>query len=537
MIEAIKAILPKSSWPWVFSALRQDEVVWNALNDETFIRLAIGRIGRQPSAWTPAALTLISLKVDVNPERLAGDVSAYIPDDLIQKALDFYQEYQQISAESPVDLPQAGLLALAMRAHYQRLNQWNELVAELNAGGCYDAGNPAWQTACACLYYLVPQPLNLLRALLTSLEKGNGNTSDINPFALVTHVILSQPLPIQEQLHIFLELLSSLATTAQLHLLHCIEDQRAQLAEKLAKYLLEQNPYPADLQAKNQASNTLSDQMALLESLNQSIELYQLAKQPESAKRLLSQAETLTKSMQANFMAKTSWAAAQDDDPKTALATWEQVKKTSPDCAGPIQADLAMHLMDKGNFEAAGKVLADRLDCSHPEAETSPSDITATPDYQASLHLARARLSLANNKRSEARDFALQSLDSYTRLLEQKPVEHQGRYCNELQQLATLFLTQGEIIEAARTAELSLASQPDDPEMLFIAAHTQRALGAVSKAVQSAQLAVVLAPERLDLQRELAASLEAAEDWTPALEAWTQVVTSFRDEKGEPQAV
>jgi hypothetical protein len=62
MIEAIKAILPKSSWPWVFSALRQNEVVWNALNDETFIRLAIGRIGRQPSAWTPARKPWTSTK-------------------------------------------------------------------------------------------------------------------------------------------------------------------------------------------------------------------------------------------------------------------------------------------------------------------------------------------------------------------------------------------------------------------------------------------------------------------------------------------
>jgi tetratricopeptide (TPR) repeat protein len=78
--------------------------------------------------------------------------------------------------------------------------------------------------------------------------------------------------------------------------------------------------------------------------------------------------------------------------------------------------------------------------------------------------------------------------------------------------------------EAARAAHLAETLQPLDANLLEGESFAYRLAGEPEKAVACAHLAVALQPEAASCRRELAASLEANEDWPAALDERVQLM-------------
>ena len=68
-IHFLTSELPEHSWPWVISALRQDQIVWKRLENPDFIKLALRKIGTIPSRWTPLNLSIL----DIDNEAIITD--------------------------------------------------------------------------------------------------------------------------------------------------------------------------------------------------------------------------------------------------------------------------------------------------------------------------------------------------------------------------------------------------------------------------------------------------------------------------------
>jgi hypothetical protein len=171
--QIFKASIPVEEQPWVLAALRQDITVWQALHTRPLQQKLSEQAAhdlQQPAAWSPAALARLALTP-------ADDSS------LLQQAFQAYQAQRTQSPKSrrsAAPLSHAGLVALALQEQYRKTGSWQELIEALQAT------SPAtWQTPLACLYGLLPAPLELLHALL----KFKGY------LALALHLLLSNPLP------------------------------------------------------------------------------------------------------------------------------------------------------------------------------------------------------------------------------------------------------------------------------------------------------------------------------------------------------
>ena len=203
----LKETLPEESWPWVIPALRQDSVVWASLQDQDFLKLAIQQIGHLPKRWSPLNLALTSLGVDSAIQELGTLPLEEISPYLHQQAARAFENHTN-EDPIPVDLQQAGLLAL----YFSENNMEAKLIGS--------------SVSLACLFSLLPEPVEVL--------------SQINPETAV-HTVLANPLPPDEQVTIFNQLIETCNAENRLALFRCLSSQRPEIAAQVARDLLDSN--------------------------------------------------------------------------------------------------------------------------------------------------------------------------------------------------------------------------------------------------------------------------------------------------------
>ncbi len=518
MFEEIRRVLPKPSIPWVLLALQQDDILRQQLADDVFMHSAVTRCGAQPERWSPAALALAALGVetDVRDVREALSASALpIAEDLLQRAETLLAgSCQAPQALLAPDLTQAALYALALLERFRQTSDWETVIEEVEQR-C-SSGLPAgFDTALACVYALAPEPLALLRSLINSSSPTDENFE--KGCERVVHVLLSQPLPAQEQQRIFETLLIESAAAARLALLRAIHTRRPGMAGELAQNLLQTQPeIVASAIAIAQEPNGINK----LDRLHEAIEICRMANQQDTAEELLHKAETLMQTLQANLAGQLANTRARKGDTVAAKAKLEQMEAQTKTHDGRAQAIFSLNLMDGGNFSAAGEIIA-----SFNGAEGAEG------------YLAQACFALHSQKDEKARQFALQALEAFAAQADAMPAlrgeaRQQTAVC--LRQLAHLLLNlefpYGACAEEAiQAAQLSLSLQAKHVEGLCILAQAQRLAGKVGEALETAYLAVGLAPENRQVMRSFAQALESAADWQGAFEAW-KFVCGIQDE-------
>ena len=184
-VKALNDVLPEDTWPWVFPALRQDQVVWDSLQNLDFTTLAIQKIGVETKDWTPANLALIALNFD-------GSIGQALEDaDLLERAeksITSLPQWITEPHEATSLLAQTGLIALVQFNKAKETGSWIDNTREL-------LSHPkiSQKSILACLYGLVSDPFPLLRSVAIS----NNSSQHLN---LILHAVLSTPQPPQDQI-------------------------------------------------------------------------------------------------------------------------------------------------------------------------------------------------------------------------------------------------------------------------------------------------------------------------------------------------
>ena len=360
-ITDLKRVLATGDLPVVISALRHDALMWEKLNQSDFFQQALTCADSQAELWNPASLALIALGQNIPLNTLRCLPLQPLEPELRQLAAHVYEETFR-TGNSPTNLGQAGLLALALRERRRLTDTWQGLLAELQLNATRTVLSlEVWRTPIACLYAMAPDPENLLGSLL----QGDAGHTDPEQRALVLHTILANPLSIDEQASRLQALLTSCSVEEQLVWLEQIQSSgETNLASQLASNILRSDPaitLIASLNGPVSISKT-DDPLAPIEpsafaqTRQQLARLYQIACRPGDSLPLLETARTALRHRQASLSLQISQSASKQKNQLTALTASEQAFHLAPDssCA---RSSFAAELVRNGRTDEAVSLL------------------------------------------------------------------------------------------------------------------------------------------------------------------------------------
>ncbi|MBG7610451.1 MAG: hypothetical protein IZT55_06255, partial [Anaerolineae bacterium] len=198
LIIDLKRAIDQDHWNRVISSLRQDNLVWGALQDFAFRKKAIKQLGSKAENWSPANLILLKLEIAPNTS------FSRLKSEILDTAEKIYQSSQTTNADQN-DLRQAGLLAMALFNHP---GDWETLPLTL-----------PWSTALACLYAWTPNKSSFINSL---------------HFSHAAHVIFANPLDVSEQQDLLKSRIKMDSPEIQQLSLQLIRAQRPKVASALA---------------------------------------------------------------------------------------------------------------------------------------------------------------------------------------------------------------------------------------------------------------------------------------------------------------
>lgn len=494
-------VLPEGDSVLVLSALRQDSLVWQSLEDPDFFSAVLECAGSQPALWSPGHLALLALGDSRTPEVLSAGTMPLLGQPLQEKALSMYQ-YAQRTGTPPASIRDAGLLALALRERRRLTGSWHGLLQEiLPKPGQPESFYSIWGTPLAVLYSLVPDPEEMLRNLLPK-------TALRVPVEWITHTQLCQPVSDQDHLQIFTQLMQGLPVTLQLTQLRSLGlHGRESIAAALADRLLMAHPAFTSLRAPVKSQDldlaALSNRALALQQMGS---FYQISGDRVQALSLFSAAEKALGQWLAGLYLQ-----------RLDLQIGEGLAETRDLMSSSQMAHMA---------EAAGW-LKDELGVvllSHPYAASliDQVDIDSTSAF---LHLKRA-YQLADREPAVARDLARQSANTLLEEIRRSGIPFSGEFVyawhprDPLQILLELDLPD----EALRLARALLGVRPNDSGLLQCISKICERLGMLKQAIRFAQTLVALTPDRSEGRRLLGHLYSVSGDWEKSFAEWEKVL-------------
>jgi len=474
----LKRTLPETAWPWLIAALRQDRTVWDSLQGE-FGQRVLAELGEQAEAFSPAVLCLLAIGFPDPVEAVRNADYHQVPEPV------FHPTGEADLWDCAPDLRKAGMQALNLIDQLNDVETWQEIS--------FDREDVS-PTTFACLYTLLPDPLGLLTSLING---GNAN--------LAIHAFLSAPIPLAGQVDRLTQLVDCLPIKQCFPFIKMLYAHRPSLAVSMAQTLLQSSKMDpgaaiADIPLNGLGLHAYYDQ---INSLLVRSEVLRLAAQPKLAIPILNETIQIARCMQAQLSARLAQAAAEDEDRQSCLSAWEQASRLDPESLNHL-GGLLVSLIDDNRHTDALIHLNE-----HPHQ-------TGTLLHQPSaLRFARARLALSAGEPEVARRHAEHALNMQiqSHVASGTPLPY-GK--QPLLDLARLFLDLSTPRQAIRAIQMALDINPADVEAVSLLARSQSAAGQFQPAIGSAHLAVGLAPERIDLCRQLALILEAGNEWLAA---------------------
>ncbi|MGE5223711.1 MAG: tetratricopeptide repeat protein, partial [Omnitrophica WOR_2 bacterium] len=508
-LQQIKSHLPDSSLPWVIASLREESLIWDSLQEPDFQQRLFSQTVEQPKAWSPANLALLAINLPVPAEGLAADqlnadLSFPLDVGIRRRAA---RAYESMVAGSPVPtdtdvegaralvgLAAAGLVALALRERRRLIGNWQGLRGEVTL-------LEQWKASLACLFGMIPDPLDMLQALLLP-----GGPAGYH--RLVVHILLSQPLAPDVLKENIKSLLTRLSLVDKVNLLTQLSLRRLDLAGCLANELLpvSTNPQPA-----LPVHDSLLGYSDHLKHILLHVEANRLAGQSDQVSTYLNAAWEASFRLQAELAARVGDGVHSQGDFTGALTNRQQAFQLAP--GNPYyQADLALALFEAGQTEQAIESLA----------KDSGEDETETP--HPSILFASIIVAMQTTDREGARQAALQLLQYLeagdARLIEllEEPKEERGMF------LVQLFMELDMIAEAVKACQRLLVIMPDHLGLLVLLGKAYMHAGDPQEAVSTLLLASAFDPSQPGLRRQLANAYEDTGDWNAALVERTSIV-------------
>lgn len=206
IISDLKRVLNDDEIRQAISALMQDDIVWDSFQENIDLKKVFNTSVKNINCLSPANLSMFLIFNSNNPtaEELCIFPLISIEEPIMIKALGLYEDFLRTPGK-PDSLMEAGLLALAMRERYRLTNSWEGLFEEILGNQVLSKHEilSTWRTTFACLYTMIPESDILLDRLLVEVD------FDLS-VALISHILLSNPLSINEQEVIFCNLIKGL---------------------------------------------------------------------------------------------------------------------------------------------------------------------------------------------------------------------------------------------------------------------------------------------------------------------------------------
>ena len=546
--------LPVETQPWVINALRQDQVVWQSLQNTKLAEKALSTCGDQPLAWTPGLLSLLALDVNITHEFFHSTPLKPLESDLRQRAYRTYESLAKgkpgselpealLSASpesapnvntpnpSPVDtLAEAGLVALALRERLRLIGSWNNFSLELlNRPG---VPIKSWYTPLACLFSFIPDPVELISALIYPGVPLEG-------ISLALHAFLSNPMPFADQLTNLQKILSNYQTLRACRpseisvVLRMVSLQHQELARSLSEWLLDQGNLSVQIET-GVAENFRLEQV--VESIYLA-EIYQIAGQIDHALEILTKGQQAARWLQAGLSAywATTAELGQSASPAQAhqdlvLSAWKEAVEWTPasfskEGVSPFQTGLILARLKAGEDVEIQTRLSELVD----------EEPSCRNQGEPEILLAMAQIAQQLGDLNRASQYACSALTAELEKTSQQqeilsePLQANLLRCRQENRhvLAKLLYELGLYEKCIEVLHVSLSITPNDPELLFVLGKSLQASYNLKAANQAFQIALMLSPDRLDIHSRLAEGLEAIGDWSCALPERQNILTKI----------
>lgn len=502
IIPELKKILPEASWPWVIPALQEDPLVWEALSAyrDIFRVDELQKIIHMPEDCSPASLALTLLNYPAQPASLRS-----LP--LLPIDNRFSPLLEDIDSKLVETLNVAGLQALSLRQLRYQSGSWDDWSHELWS---------ACKTTLSCLYGIVPDQLDLLRAIVPTEASGDQFSSQqIKAYQALIHIILSNPLKIEAQTEILNILLEELSDLQQFQLVEYLYKARPNLASRLVSHI-------AGLPAKFefQEPKSIRDFLSLLEKLYTIEKSHHISDQSSQEMSALIKSLKISRQLQARFAARIALAGMGMKDQKTSLAGWEQAFQLDPDSPLILPAYL-FFLLDQGRSEEIKSILRQQRGKGAPQHPLviGLEQIVENSDPSNNLN--------QNGSKEKLRMTIRVAIDYLRDLINSQ--DETDIYDVYLQAVLTfLFLQQlaqnGLLPEVIQALDILNQILPRNGMALVLLASALQLAGQYAEAAEIMHLAVALDPPNLSLRRYLAICLEANQSWENAHLEWNNIL-------------
>lgn len=508
VLSALQKHCNPKNLPVTLTALRHDPLIWEYAAQTDFDRYVQWLAEKHSTlSWSPASLTTFELDTDLSVEGLRKEPMSLLDGNLQRQALAVFEETLR-TGRAPLDLREAGLLALALRERRRKIRSWNGVSGDLAIKGGLgtDHIEQVWKTALACLYGMISDPNELLKTLFTgSPESG---------MAWCIHVVLANPAEEDAQARTLVGLILESPLDVQAKWLIQVESLgRASLAEKIARMLLAANQPQFDgLKTQfNPAGATQIEVLSLADQLKSAATIYRCAG------ALLQSASMIDKSKQllAFCLAETQLRMANLDLHSEKMdAAASRVEKAFSICAEPAIIELGASILQAGGF----------FDVDLPASDRERGLLSSL--YLAGQMTNKGNIELGRQTAKRAVEEWL-SRHKFT-IGQAGELDHPGLVLTTLMRL-------GMLKEAARSIDVFLLNRPGDERLLQLAAQVAEKNGELENAAAFTETIVLLDPHATPARRELARLLENQEKWAQALDHRRQILHEDETTKPEDQ--
>lgn len=220
-----KHYFPQEVWSWIYLALKHDALVWDSLENTGLGEQALEAFPASPAVWTPANLAALAVLGSLPAPALNEQPLQQLEEKSYARAIQAGRDWEH-STQADLDFKKAGLVALYCRELWRKDHSYED-VGERFLGK--ESKN---ETILGILYGLVPEPVELLRAILKHPE--------VDPrVPAVVHAVFCNPMPAEAQLDVLRKLLDSLKLATGVQLLRITDHYRPWLSRILAAEFLE----------------------------------------------------------------------------------------------------------------------------------------------------------------------------------------------------------------------------------------------------------------------------------------------------------
>ncbi len=461
-IADLKRQLAQSDWPLVVAALRNEPTLWAELQESGFGAQALEKAAGTRDSWSPAFLGLLRLNQAEQFDGLRADPMQPVAEKLRYQAASAYEQLATDGVPANRNTPTLEQATLLALALRERRRLLNGWEQLPDDLGI--ATTQFWKLPIAILFGLLPNPQELLTAFLASVQ-----SDEMHELAI--HALVSNPLPLDEQSAYLLEIISTYELPKFLVILRKLAHVHMPLAQWAGLFAL-QNMQASEENAKHPIGGGVGTRhdLSQIERLLLQAEIRQISGQSAEAMPLLNAA----------------WGASQQ-----------------------FQQELADKLAESAAQNGDANLL--------PESDALRKSIVNSERNHPATLISAARVALKSGDSEEAERMADAAL---------KTAQKTGAQENPalMRQLGELFLDLQQPAQAKQAATLAADSAPNDAENAAFLSKVLSVNYEKGEALQAAHLAAALAPERVDLRRQLAKALQAAGQGAESFDEWKAVL-------------